>query len=33
VFVERQEELRLVEHLGAGVAPEGLFLVMQPSCR
>jgi diguanylate cyclase (GGDEF)-like protein len=30
VFKERQEELRLVEHLGAGVAPEGLFLVMQP---
>jgi diguanylate cyclase (GGDEF)-like protein/PAS domain S-box-containing protein len=30
IFTERQEELRLVEHLGAGVAPEGLFLVMQP---
>jgi diguanylate cyclase (GGDEF)-like protein len=30
IFRERQEELRLVEHLGAGVAPEGLFLVMQP---
>lgn len=30
IFRERQEELRLVEHLGSGVAPEGLFLVMQP---
>jgi diguanylate cyclase (GGDEF)-like protein/PAS domain S-box-containing protein len=30
IFRERQEELRLVEHLGAGVAPDGLFLVMQP---
>jgi diguanylate cyclase (GGDEF)-like protein/PAS domain S-box-containing protein len=30
IFRERQEELRLVEHLGAGNAPEGLFLVMQP---
>jgi len=29
-FVERERELRLVENLGAGVAPEGLFLVMQP---
>ncbi|HUJ87798.1 MAG TPA: EAL domain-containing protein [Burkholderiales bacterium] len=29
-FDERERELRLVEHLGAGVAPEGLFLVMQP---
>ena len=27
---EREQELRLVERLGAGVAPEGLFLVMQP---
>ena len=30
VFKQRLEELRLVEHLGAGVAPAGLFLVMQP---
>ena len=30
VFRERQEELRLIEHLGTGVVPEGLFLVMQP---
>jgi len=30
VFKERQEELRLIERLGTGVAPEGLFLVMQP---
>jgi len=30
VFKERQEELRLVERLGTGVVPEGLFLVMQP---
>jgi len=29
-FGERERELRLVEHLGSGVAPEGLFLVMQP---
>lgn len=29
-FREREQELRLVERLGAGVAPEGLFLVMQP---
>ena len=29
-FRERERELRLVENLGAGVAPEGLFLVMQP---
>jgi diguanylate cyclase (GGDEF)-like protein len=30
VFKERQEELRLIERLGTGVVPEGLFLVMQP---
>jgi diguanylate cyclase (GGDEF)-like protein len=30
VFREREQELRLVERLGAGVAPEGLFLMMQP---
>lgn len=30
VFVEREEELRLVARLGASAAPEGLFLVMQP---
>jgi len=30
VFRERAEELRLVERLGTGAAPEGLFLVMQP---
>ncbi|TAK66624.1 MAG: EAL domain-containing protein [Betaproteobacteria bacterium] len=29
-FKERQEELRLIERLGTGVVPEGLFLVMQP---
>jgi diguanylate cyclase (GGDEF)-like protein len=29
-FGERERELRLVQHLGAGVVPEGLFLVMQP---
>ena len=29
-FGERERELRLVEHLGAGKAPDGLFLVMQP---
>jgi diguanylate cyclase (GGDEF)-like protein len=29
-FGDRQRELHLIEHLGAGVAPEGLFLVMQP---
>ncbi len=29
-FGDRERELRLVEHLGAGVVPEGLFLVMQP---
>jgi diguanylate cyclase (GGDEF)-like protein len=30
VFKERQAELRLIERLGTGVVPEGLFLVMQP---
>ncbi|MBI5910312.1 MAG: EAL domain-containing protein [Betaproteobacteria bacterium] len=30
VFKERQEELRVIERLGTGVVPEGLFLVMQP---
>ncbi len=30
VFRERAEELRLVERLGTGAAPEGLFLMMQP---
>ncbi len=30
VFKEREEELRLIERLGTGVVPEGLFLVMQP---
>jgi diguanylate cyclase (GGDEF)-like protein len=30
VFREREEELRLIERLGTGVVPEGLFLVMQP---
>jgi diguanylate cyclase (GGDEF)-like protein len=29
-FKEREQELRLAKHLGAGVAPEGLFLLMQP---
>lgn len=29
-FRDREQELRLVERLGAGVAPEGLFLMMQP---
>jgi len=29
-FEERQEELQLIERLGTGVVPEGLFLVMQP---
>ena len=29
-FKERREELRLIERLGTGVVPEGLFLVMQP---
>ena len=30
VFRERAEELRLVERIGTGGAPEGLFLMMQP---
>ena len=30
VFKERQQELRLIERLGTGIVPEGLFLVMQP---
>lgn len=30
VFVEREEELRLVGRLGTSVAPDGLFLMMQP---
>jgi diguanylate cyclase (GGDEF)-like protein len=30
VFHERAEELRLVERIGSGDAPEGLFLLMQP---
>ncbi len=30
VFKEREEELQLIERLGTGVVPEGLFLVMQP---
>jgi diguanylate cyclase (GGDEF)-like protein len=30
VFAERAAELRLIERLGAPVAPEGLFLEMQP---
>ena len=30
VFKERQAELRLIERLGTGLVPEGLFLVMQP---
>jgi diguanylate cyclase (GGDEF)-like protein len=29
-FREREQELDLVKQLGAGTAPEGLFLVMQP---
>jgi diguanylate cyclase (GGDEF)-like protein len=29
-FRDREQELRLVERLGAGMAPEGLFLMMQP---
>ena len=29
-FKEREQELRLVKHLGASAAPAGLFLVMQP---
>ncbi len=30
VFKERADELRLLERLGTGATPEGLFLVMQP---
>ncbi|MBE0614271.1 MAG: EAL domain-containing protein [Burkholderiales bacterium] len=30
VFREREEELQLIERLGTGLVPEGLFLVMQP---
>jgi len=30
LFREREDELRLIERLGANVVPEGLFLVMQP---
>lgn len=30
VFREREDELRMVERLGTNVAPEGLFLMMQP---
>ena len=30
VFLEREKELRMIEQFGAGVAPAGLFLVMQP---
>ncbi|MBV8029930.1 MAG: EAL domain-containing protein [Betaproteobacteria bacterium] len=30
IFQERADELRLLERLGTGAAPEGLFLVMQP---
>lgn len=30
VFGERREELRLIGRLGANVAPDGLYLVMQP---
>jgi diguanylate cyclase (GGDEF)-like protein len=29
-FKDREQELRLVKHLGAGAAPAGLFLAMQP---
>lgn len=29
-FLDRKQELRLIGRLGAGTAPEGLFLVMQP---
>jgi diguanylate cyclase (GGDEF)-like protein len=29
-FRDYERELRLVKHLGVGVAPDGLFLVMQP---
>ena len=30
VFKEREEELQLIERLGSGLVPEGLFLMMQP---
>ena len=30
IFIEREEELRMVDRLGASSAPEGLFLMMQP---
>lgn len=30
LFKERVEELQLIERMGVGVAPEGLFLAMQP---
>ena len=30
IFRERQRELRLIERLGTGLVPEGLYLVMQP---
>lgn len=30
VFSAQQEELRLIERFGEGIAPEGLFLLMQP---
>jgi diguanylate cyclase (GGDEF)-like protein len=30
VFKEREDELQLIERLGTGLVPEGLFLVMQP---
>ena len=30
LFREREEELHLIERFGVGVAPEGLFLLMQP---
>ncbi len=29
-FREREQDLRLAKHLGTGIAPEGLFLLMQP---
>ena len=30
VFLEREKELHMIEQFGAGVAPVGLFLLMQP---
>jgi diguanylate cyclase (GGDEF)-like protein len=30
VFLEREKELHMIEQFGAGVAPAGLFLLMQP---